>query len=219
MDRRAFTEEDDYEEDLDDIDFGNYKGIFYDDDPTTKYQDPETGAHFDFEDICGRLTKIKSNRKQVEADNNLSAKDKLRLQLNQLGKGEKSMPQNNRIDTEFADEETEGETSNLEDSTAYIRADPNKSNFLQQYKPLENGLMDESDPSMEENRTQDYHHVNQGLKFKNKFMHRIHQTEEDEENVNLIDSDVGFMAAEQFNALPDDKYNLLEDVYSKVSMR
>lgn len=59
MERRAFTEEDDYEEELDDIDFGNYKGIFYDDDPTTKYQDPDTGAHFDFNDICKRLNNVK----------------------------------------------------------------------------------------------------------------------------------------------------------------
>lgn len=59
MDRRVHTQEDDYEDDLDDIDFGNYKGIFYDDDPTTKYQDPETGAHFDYKDICHRLYDIK----------------------------------------------------------------------------------------------------------------------------------------------------------------
>lgn len=59
MDQRVYTEENEYEEDLDDIDFGNYKGIFYEDDPTTKYQDPETGAHFDFDDICRRLCQIK----------------------------------------------------------------------------------------------------------------------------------------------------------------
>jgi hypothetical protein len=59
MDQRVYTEENEYEEDLDDIDFGNYKGIFYEDDPTTKYQDPETGAHFDFDDICRRLSEIK----------------------------------------------------------------------------------------------------------------------------------------------------------------
>ena len=49
--KRRITEGNEYEEDLDDIDFGNYKGIFFDDDPTSKYQDPETGAHFDFGDI------------------------------------------------------------------------------------------------------------------------------------------------------------------------
>lgn len=59
MDRRAITEGDEYEEDLDDIDFGNYKGIFYEDDPTTKYQDPETGAHFDYDDIWQRIIQIK----------------------------------------------------------------------------------------------------------------------------------------------------------------
>lgn len=74
MDRRAFTEEDEYDEDLDDIDFGNYKGIFYEDDPTTKYQDPDTGAHFDFEDICSRLSKVKKIKEQSEANEHTNIK-------------------------------------------------------------------------------------------------------------------------------------------------
>jgi hypothetical protein len=59
MDRRVFTEENEYEDELDNIDYTNYKGIFFDNDPTTKYQDPETGAHFDYYDICNRLQKLK----------------------------------------------------------------------------------------------------------------------------------------------------------------
>lgn len=43
------------DEDLDDIDFNNYKGVFFEDNPSNKYTDPETGAHFDFGDICKRL--------------------------------------------------------------------------------------------------------------------------------------------------------------------
>lgn len=34
----------------------NYKGIYFGDDPNTKYTDPETGAHFEFKDMCKRLT-------------------------------------------------------------------------------------------------------------------------------------------------------------------
>ncbi len=44
-----------YDEDLDDIDFNNYRGIYFDDDPGRKLQDPNTGAHFEFKDMCKRL--------------------------------------------------------------------------------------------------------------------------------------------------------------------
>lgn len=72
-----------YEEDLDDIDFQNYKGIFYEDDPTTKYQDPETGAHFDYTDVWSRLRKIQRKRESVEnnceINSKLTAKEKMSL--------------------------------------------------------------------------------------------------------------------------------------------
>ena len=48
------------------LDLANYKGVFYDDDPTTKYTDPETGAHFDFEDVSERLNYVKLYREQEE---------------------------------------------------------------------------------------------------------------------------------------------------------
>jgi len=51
-----------YEEDLDDIDFNNYKGIFYDE-SAEKYQDEETGAHFEYKDMCMRLNRLK---RQIE---------------------------------------------------------------------------------------------------------------------------------------------------------
>ena len=50
-----------YEEDLDHIDFNNYKGIFYNDDPGQKYQDEVTGAHFEYHDMCHRLSKIQKS--------------------------------------------------------------------------------------------------------------------------------------------------------------
>lgn len=40
-----------YDSDLEDIDHENYKGAFFEDDPSTKFQDPETGAHFRFKDM------------------------------------------------------------------------------------------------------------------------------------------------------------------------
>ena len=36
----------------------NYKGIYFNDDPNTKYTDPVTGAHFEFRDMCKRLNKV-----------------------------------------------------------------------------------------------------------------------------------------------------------------
>jgi len=53
----------DYDEDLDQIDFENYKGIFYEE-PTEKYQDEVTGAHFEHFDMCKRLEQLQKSLKQ-----------------------------------------------------------------------------------------------------------------------------------------------------------
>ncbi len=47
-----------YDEDLDEIDFQNYKGMFFNDDPGQKYQDELTGAHFEYHDMCHRLKQL-----------------------------------------------------------------------------------------------------------------------------------------------------------------
>ena len=43
------------------IDLNNYKGIYFEDD-NEKYQCPETGAHFKFDDLCRRMEKIRKHR-------------------------------------------------------------------------------------------------------------------------------------------------------------
>ena len=43
------------------VDLNNYKGIYFDDD-NEKYQCPETGAHFKFEDLCARMERIRIKR-------------------------------------------------------------------------------------------------------------------------------------------------------------
>lgn len=50
-------------DDVDDIDFKNYKGIYANDDSGQKYQCPETGAHFEYTDLCRRMMKIVEKRK------------------------------------------------------------------------------------------------------------------------------------------------------------
>ena len=52
--------------DADDIDPENYKGIFYNVDTDNKYQDPDTGAHFKFADMCAILSEIKQERDKRE---------------------------------------------------------------------------------------------------------------------------------------------------------
>jgi hypothetical protein len=47
-------ESEEVESDLDDIDFLNYKGIYYGD-SAEKYQCPVSGAHFKHEQMCGIL--------------------------------------------------------------------------------------------------------------------------------------------------------------------
>ena len=40
----------------------NYKGIYFNDDQGQKFQCPDTGAHFQFEDMCNRIKKIMKER-------------------------------------------------------------------------------------------------------------------------------------------------------------
>ena len=43
------------------VDLNNYKGIYFDDD-NEKFQCPETGAHFKFDDLCRRMERIRIQR-------------------------------------------------------------------------------------------------------------------------------------------------------------
>jgi hypothetical protein len=54
------------DEDVDNIDFANYKGIYAEDESEQKYTCPVTGAHFEFNDVCRRLTKLMTFRKGLE---------------------------------------------------------------------------------------------------------------------------------------------------------
>ena len=51
--------------DVDEIDFDNFKGIYYGE-KTEKYQDPETGCHFRYEDLCQRMVKLREKRKVLD---------------------------------------------------------------------------------------------------------------------------------------------------------
>jgi hypothetical protein len=44
----------------------NYKGIYFGDDQGQKYTDPETGAHFEYKDMCKRLQKVMQKREAVD---------------------------------------------------------------------------------------------------------------------------------------------------------
>jgi len=44
---------------------GNYKGIYFED-KTEKYQDPVTGCHFKYLDLCQRMLKLKKQRKVID---------------------------------------------------------------------------------------------------------------------------------------------------------
>jgi len=56
----------DNESDIDNFDFENFKGIYIDEDPNRKYQDPETGCHFEYYDLCKRMAKLKILRKKLD---------------------------------------------------------------------------------------------------------------------------------------------------------
>lgn len=68
-------------EDVDEnINFGNYKGIYANDEPGQKYNCPETGAHFEFNDVCKRLGRVQQWRikldEQYEAKYGIRNKEK-----------------------------------------------------------------------------------------------------------------------------------------------
>ena len=44
----------------------NFKGIYFEEDPNRKYQDPDTGCHFQYNDLCKRLIKLKALRKRLD---------------------------------------------------------------------------------------------------------------------------------------------------------
>ena len=44
------------------MNYENYKGIYNDQQISTKYIDPESGAHFSFGDICKKLKEVKKIR-------------------------------------------------------------------------------------------------------------------------------------------------------------
>jgi hypothetical protein len=56
------------ESDGDEIDFKNFKGIYFNDDPNKKYQDPETGCHFEYNDLCKRLLELKELRLIIDKE-------------------------------------------------------------------------------------------------------------------------------------------------------
>ena len=56
----------------------NYKGIYYADEKDQRYEDPKTGAHFNFPEMCTRLLKIqhernKENINYMEVDENYAS--------------------------------------------------------------------------------------------------------------------------------------------------
>jgi sugar lactone lactonase YvrE len=51
--------------DVDDFDFDNFKGIYFGD-KHEKYQDPVTGCHFRYDDLCARMRKLKEKRKVLD---------------------------------------------------------------------------------------------------------------------------------------------------------
>ena len=66
-------------------DYDNYKGIYYEEEPSEKYQDPITGAHFDYNVICERLESLKHpkiNSEQREIDGKRIEKFDLNLNSN-----------------------------------------------------------------------------------------------------------------------------------------
>ena len=61
----AQQDEEDHQSDIDDLDFDNFKGIYFGD-KVEKYQDPVSGCHFEYFDLCRRLSYLKQKRKVLD---------------------------------------------------------------------------------------------------------------------------------------------------------
>jgi hypothetical protein len=55
----------DHDSDIDDIDAGNYKGI-YEGEQKEKFICPQTGAHFEYFDLCKRMSRLREQRKLID---------------------------------------------------------------------------------------------------------------------------------------------------------
>jgi transcription initiation factor IIE alpha subunit len=72
---------------VDDLDFQNFKGIYFNEDPNRKYQCPETGAHFEYYDLCKRISGLKEKRKVIdkqlgiESDSPVEKKNERRIEI------------------------------------------------------------------------------------------------------------------------------------------
>ena len=51
-----------------DIDFNNFKGVYFNDDPNRKYIDPDTGCHFEYNDLVRRLVDLQALRKMIDKE-------------------------------------------------------------------------------------------------------------------------------------------------------
>ena len=82
-----YNDSSDQEEENDEdqyVDHQNYKGIYIDEDPGSKFQDPETGAHFDYSEMVNRLQEVEVEmRKSQERDQATIKKNKELLQNNE----------------------------------------------------------------------------------------------------------------------------------------
>ena len=64
-----YEDSDDYVEESDeDVDHENYKGIYFDEEPGQKFQDPVTGAHFEFWTMCKMLYQVEEERRQKSVE-------------------------------------------------------------------------------------------------------------------------------------------------------
>ena len=61
--------------DLDDIYYGNFKGI-YEGEKQEKYYCPKTGAHFEYFDLCKRMSKLKEMRRHIDQQLGLTSESK-----------------------------------------------------------------------------------------------------------------------------------------------
>lgn len=72
------------QEEVEWVDHNNYKGIYFDDEPGTKFQDPETGAHFDYNEICNRLIEVEVEmRRSQERDKKTMEKNRELLKIDE----------------------------------------------------------------------------------------------------------------------------------------
>ena len=80
------TSDSEADEQEEQIDHNNYKGIYFDDEADVKIRDLETGAHFDYNEMWKILEDVEKDRRDKEKKEQMNEKDNIDISTKNINK-------------------------------------------------------------------------------------------------------------------------------------